>query len=77
MELLCQEMELPYVFYQPVLLRNPSTVCSRHFPERPTARVENLENIVSQEETAPTIPDVKFGDRFMSVFPLNMDKFWT
>jgi hypothetical protein len=71
-------MQLPYVFYQPVLWRNPSTVCSRHFPGRPTAYVDNMENIVSQEEeAAPPVPDVKLGDWFMSVFLLNTGKFCT
>ena len=39
MELLCRGMQLPYVFYQRVSWRNPSRVCSRHFPGRPTAHV--------------------------------------
>jgi hypothetical protein len=35
-----------------------------------------MENIVSQEEAAPPVPDVKFGDRVISVFLLNMGKFF-
>ena len=78
MELLCQELQLAYVLYQPMFWRKPSTVCSRHFPGRPTANVDNMEDIVSQEEVcAPPFPDVKFGDRFMSVFLFIMGKFWT
>jgi hypothetical protein len=37
-------MQLPYVIYQPVLWRYPSTVCSRYFPGRTAAHVDNMEN---------------------------------
>ena len=50
MELLCQDMQLPYVLYQPVLKRNPSIVCSRHFAGRPTVHVDNMEEEEEEEE---------------------------
>jgi hypothetical protein len=66
MELLREGIQLPYVFYQPVMWRNPSTVCSRYFLGRTAAHVDNMEDIVFQEEeAAPQIPDIKFGNRFM------------